>query len=143
MDGSATFTTETSRITITWAAIIRADTVQDLRGSSADGAAAAPACGTWGPGGRCPRAGVAGSAVVCNDMALSSQTVESDGCHGRRPRDCWRRENRQVSRRVGFCRLPVPDARYVPVVLVGRQAERAAIAALLDAARTGAGGALV
>src|SRR3954454_22555345 len=49
IDGNATFTTDTSRITITWAAIIRPKVVHGRRGSSAGGHAGWWTCepGAW------------------------------------------------------------------------------------------------
>src|SRR4051794_25467375 len=124
MDGSATFTTDTSRMTMNWAAIMRAKIVHGRRGSSAaiDGA-------SW--------VAAAGAAAGWADMAPPRK-----GVGGRLPRSPRTRSLTPV-KSPGIDRNLSDPLGTVLLVLAGRDTERSAIAALLEDARKGHGGALV
>src|SRR3954468_3720362 len=99
IDGNATFTTDTSRITITWAVIIRPKVLHGRRGSSAAGDAGGGACGPVGRGGRevGGGAGGAGSTAGWGDIWVLLESTVVVGRHGRRARDRSRRWNRRDS----------------------------------------------
>src|SRR4051794_23116463 len=98
IDGNATFTTDTSRITITWAVIIRPKVLHGRRGSSAAGDAGWWACGPVGREGR-GWAGGAGSTAGWGDIWVLLESTVVVGRHGRRARDRSRRWNRRDSTR--------------------------------------------